>query len=269
VIASGVDLVQNKTSLIVFKGARMNNPLQGRVALVTGATSGIGRAIARAYVEAGAEVLAVGRDQQPAEDLALPGLVALQQDLTEADAVAKVLRVAEQHWGRLDVLVNNAGIASFAALEETSDALWEQTLLINLTVVFRFCRAAVPLLKRSSAGRIINIGSVMSTFGGAGLSAYAASKHGVAGLTKCLASELGQFGITANFIQPGAIVTGITSDGFANDPAFRTFWENKAAIGRWGQPEDIAPMAVFLASRGADFVSGQGLVVDGGSIQAP
>lgn len=246
----------------------MTKILNQRVALVTGAASGIGQGIVRAYAAAGAAVLAVDRTPLSAEDAALPGVIPFVQDLSEPDAVARVLQQAEQRWRRLDILVNNAGVSSFCLLEDTNDALWDENLLINLSVVFRFCRDAVPLLKRSTAGRIINLGSVMSTFGGAGLCAYAASKHGVAGLTKCLATELGQFGITANYIQPGAIVTGITREGFANNPAFREFWENKAGIGRLGQPEDIAPMAVFLASRNSDFVSGQGLVVDGGAIQS-
>jgi NAD(P)-dependent dehydrogenase (short-subunit alcohol dehydrogenase family) len=243
--------------------------LAGRVAVVTGAASGIGQAIMHAYVAAGAQVLAVDRSPLAPHDAALTGVIPWEQDLAAPQAVEKIIAEAERRWGLLDILVNNAGIAQGAPIEETSDALWEKTLLINLTVTFRLCRAAVPLLKRSEAGRIINVGSVMSTFGSAGLSAYAASKHGVAGLTKCLASELGGFGITANYIQPGAVVTAITRDGFEQNPAFRQFWEGKAAIGRLGQPEDIAPLAVFLASRGSDFISGQGLVADGGAVQAP
>lgn len=244
-------------------------PLAQRVAVVTGAASGIGQAIVHAYVAAGAEVLAVDRSPLSPEDAALPGVVGFEQDLMAPDAVARVLAEAERRWGRIDVLVNNAGIAVASPLEDTSDELWDRTLLINLTTVFRFCRDAAPLLKKSAAGRIINVGSVMSSFGSAGLAAYAASKHGVAGLTKCLASELGRFGITANFIQPGAVVTGITREGFAQNPEFRQFWENKAALGRLGQPEDIAPLAVFLASAAAGFVSGQGLIADGGAVQAP
>lgn len=246
----------------------MNNVLEKRVALVTGAASGIGQAITRAYLDAGAEVLAVDRSALSAEDAKLPGIIPFQVDLTAPGAVAQVLAAAEKHWGRLDVLVNNAGIAPYALIEETSDEIWEQTILVNLTVVFRLCRSALPLLKRSTAGRIVNTASIMSSFGGAGLSAYAATKHGVAGLTKCLASELGKFGITANYIQPGAVVTGITRDAFSQDEAYRSYWESKAALGRLGQPGDIAPAAVFLASAGAGFISGQGVIVDGGSVQS-
>ncbi|WP_018989715.1 SDR family NAD(P)-dependent oxidoreductase [Aromatoleum toluclasticum] len=247
----------------------MEKVLEKRVALVTGAASGIGQAIAHAYIEAGAEVLAVDRSAFSAEDARRPGLVTMQADLTAPGAVEQIVKTAAERWGRLDVLVNNAGVAPYALLEETSDELWDQTVLINLTLVFRLCRGALPLLKSSKSGRIINIGSVMSSFGSAGLSAYATTKHGVAGLTKCLASELGLYGITANLIQPGAVVTGITRDAFAQDDAFRTFWEGKAALGRLGQPDDIAPVAVFLASDGAGFVSGQGFIVDGGAVQKP
>lgn len=246
----------------------MNRVLEKRVALVTGAASGIGQAITHAYLDAGAEVLAVDRSPFSAEDAQRPGIVPLQVDLTAPDAVAQVLAVAQERWGRLDVLVNNAGVAPYALIEDTSDEIWDTTMLINLTLVFRLCRSALPLLKRSAAGRIVNVGSIMSSFGGAGLSAYAATKHGVAGLTKCLASELGKFGITANYIQPGAVVTGITRDAFAQDDAYRTYWESKAALGRIGQPGDIAPAAVFLASAGAGFISGQGFIVDGGSVQS-
>lgn len=244
-------------------------PLAGRVAVVTGAASGIGQAIVRTYIAAGAQVLAVDRSPLAPEDADREGVVPFEQDLTAPAAVERIVAEADRRWGRIDVLVNNAGIAKDASLEETSDELWNLTLLINLTVPFRLCRAALPLLKRSAAGRIINVGSVMSSFGSAGLSAYVASKHGVAGLTKCLASELGPFGITANYIQPGAVLTGITRDGFAQNPAFRQFWENKAALGRVGQPEDIAPLALFLASPGAGFISGQGFIADGGAVQAP
>lgn len=247
----------------------MEKVLEKRVALVTGAASGIGQAIAHAYIEAGAEVLAVDRSPFSAEDARLPGLVTMQLDLTAPGAVAQVLKTAGERWGRLDVLVNNAGVAPYALLEETSDEIWNQTVLINLTLVFQLCRGAVPLLKASKAGRIINIGSVMSGLGAAGLTAYATTKHGVAGMTKCLASELGQYGITANYIQPGAVVTGITREAFAQDEAFRTFWEGKAALGRLGQPGDIAPVAVFLASDGAGFISGQGIIADGGAVQKP
>ncbi|AMN47022.1 3-oxoacyl-[acyl-carrier protein] reductase [Steroidobacter denitrificans] len=246
----------------------MNRVLENRVALVTGAASGIGQAITHAYLDAGAEILAVDRSSFSAEELRCSGIVPLQIDLTAPDAVDRVLAVAQERWGRLDVLVNNAGIAPSALIEDTSDETWNNTILINLTLVFRMCRSALPLLKRSATGRIINIGSIMSSFGGIGLSAYAATKHGVAGLTKSLASELGKFGITANYIQPGAVLTGITRDAFAQDDAYRIYWESKAALGRIGQPGDIAPAAVFLASAGAGFISGQGFVVDGGSVQS-
>lgn len=246
-----------------------NDVLAGKVALVTGAADGIGKAITLAFAAEGAHVLAVDKtDMSVDAQLDHERITLMTTDLTAPGAVAAVLEKADRAWGRIDVLVNNAGVASFIPLEETSDEQFEAVMQINVSVVFRFCRDAAPLLKASDGGRIINIGSVMSDFGGVGLTAYAASKHAVAGITKCVASELGPFGITANYIQPGAIVTGITREGFESDPAFRQYWENRAAIGRLGQPEDIAPVAVFLASPAAAFVSGRGLLVDGGAMQS-
>lgn len=246
--------------------------LCGRSAIITGAAQGIGRAMVDSFIEQGATVLAV--DIKPLDGLldayARPeGLHVLQLDITQPAAPERIMRAASERMGGLDILINNAGISSFIPITETSDSAWDEVLALNLSSVFRLCRDAVPLLKASSSGRIINIGSVMSTFGGAGLCAYAASKHGVAGLTKCLASELGEFAITANFIQPGAILTEITRGSIQQYPQMEAFWRDKAALGRWGEPSDIAPVAVFLASDLGAFVSGTGLVADGGAMQAP
>ena len=246
--------------------------LQDRRAIITGAAQGIGRAMVDSFVEHGATVLAI--DIKPLDALHKNAshpkkLHSLQIDITQATAPERIMHAANEMLGGLDILVNNAGIASFMPITETSDVAWSEVLELNLSSVFRLCRDAVPLLKSSDSGRIINIGSVMSTFGGTGLAAYAASKHGVAGLTKCLASELGEFSITANFIQPGAILTDITRGSIRQYPEMETFWRNKAALGRWGEPADIAPVAVFLASDLGAFVSGTGVVADGAAMQAP
>jgi NAD(P)-dependent dehydrogenase (short-subunit alcohol dehydrogenase family) len=125
------------------------------------------------------------------------------------------------------------------------------------------------LLKQSEHGRIVNVGSVMSELSAPGMGAYTVSKHGVAGLTRTLALELGEHGITANYVQPGAIVTGITREVFENDGGFRDFWIQKSALKRLGQPQDVANAILFLASREAAFVTGHGLKVDGGAMQSP
>ncbi|MEL0092173.1 MAG: SDR family oxidoreductase, partial [Pseudomonadales bacterium] len=135
---------------------------------------------------------------------------------------------------------------------------------VNLSAVFRLCQASIPSLKQSTRGRIVNIGSIMTTLAGVGMGAYTTSKHAVAGLTKTLALELGEFGITANFIQPGAIITGITQASLDAGPEFERFWSEKSALGRLGRPEDIAAAINFLVSEDASFITGHGLVVDGG-----
>jgi 3-oxoacyl-[acyl-carrier protein] reductase len=230
--------------------------LAGRRALVTGAASGIGAAIAARLVADGAEVLTADRAQgcDLTVDVAAPGA---------ADAMIKACA------GRLDILVPNAGVSAFEPLDGHSDAVWVTTLDIDLGAVFRLIRAATPLLKQSPTGRIITIGSVMSTFGEAGMAAYAAAKHGVLGLTRAAAIELGPDGVTVNCIQPGAILTGITRPAFEANPAFGDYWRQKSALKRLGTPEDIADVAAFLASDDARFMTGATLVVDGGATAHP
>ncbi len=230
--------------------------LDGRKAMVTGAASGIGAAIAARFKADGAEVITA--DRAPGCDLVL--------DVADPDAAQQLLAACD---GRLDILVPNAGVSALEPLDGHSDAVWATTLEIDLNAVFRTIRACTPLLKQSAAGRIITIGSVMSTFGEAGMAAYAAAKHGVLGLTRAVAIELGPDGVTANCIQPGAILTGITKPAFAANPAFGDYWEQKSALKRLGTPEDIADVAAFLASDDARFMTGATLVVDGGATAHP
>ena len=150
-----------------------------------------------------------------------------------------------------------------------ADDVWDRILDVNLKAVFKLSRAAIPHLKNSSRGRIVNIGSIMSRLAGPGMGAYTTSKHAVAGLTKTLALELGAFGITANYILPGAIVTGITGPAIAANPGFTEFWTQKSAIGRLGQPEDIANAINFLLTAEAAFITAHGLAVDGGVMVNP
>jgi NAD(P)-dependent dehydrogenase (short-subunit alcohol dehydrogenase family) len=230
--------------------------LAGRKSLVTGAASGIGAAIAARLKADGADVITA--DRAPGCDL--------QIDVASPDAAQQLARACA---GRLDILVPNAGVSAFEPIDGHSDAVWETTLDIDLNAVFRIIRACTPLLKQSEAGRIITIGSVMSTYGEAGMAAYAAAKHGVLGLTRAVAIELGPDGVTANCIQPGAILTGITKPAFAANPAFGDYWVQKSALKRLGAPEDIADVAAFLASDDARFVTGAAIVVDGGATAHP
>lgn len=223
---------------------------------MTGAASGIGAAIAGRLRADGAEV--VTADRAPGCDLTV--------DVSRAEAAQQLVDACR---GRLDILVPNAGVSALEPIAGHSDEAWTTTLDIDLNAVFRLIRVAVPLLKLSAAGRIVTIGSVMSTFGEAGMAAYAAAKHGVLGLTRAVAMDLGPHGVTANCIQPGAILTGITRPAFSANPAFGDYWQQKSALKRLGTPEDIADVAAFLASDDARFVTGAAIVVDGGATAHP
>ena len=235
----------------------MEGRLEGRRALVTGAGSGIGAATARRLAADGATVFAVD----------LQGEVDRHADVTTPQINAALVAEAVERHGGLDILVPCAGISAFHPLEGHDDSYFERVMAVNVTAVFRIIRDAVPALKQSKHGRIITIGSTLSRFGDAGLVAYGASKHAVLGLTRSAACELGPFGITVNCVQPGAIDTPMTKPAFTEMPEFKTYWEKKAALGRLGQPEDIADVIAFLASDDARFMSGQGFFVDGGAMQ--
>jgi NAD(P)-dependent dehydrogenase (short-subunit alcohol dehydrogenase family) len=232
--------------------------------LVTGAGDGIGRATAEAFAAAGATVIAADRNAPALAQLVARGMRTVAVDVADDDAPQVLLRAAAAAGG-LDVLVNNAGICPVARLEDTDDATWDRVHAVNLRAMFRLSRAALPLLRESGRGRIVNIASISALLANEGMGAYTSSKHAVAGFSKSLAVEVGRDGITVNYIVPGAIVTGITRAAVEADAGFRDFWIGKSAVGRWGQPGDIANAVLFLASRAADFITGHGLVVDGGA----
>ncbi len=233
--------------------------LNGRVAVVTGGASGIGAQTAARLVADGAEVLRV--DQKGDADLLL--------DVTSDTASKEILDAVKSRFGKLDIIVTCAGISKFLPLEDTSDQVWDNNLAVNLTAVFRLVRDAALLLKESQAGRVVTIGSVMSEFAGPGLAAYTASKHGLLGLSRVLATELGGHGITVNCVQPGAIETPMTAPAFNDMPEYKTFWSEKAPLGRLGQPQDIADVIAFLVSDEARFMSGHGIYVDGAAMVQP
>ncbi len=240
--------------------------LNGRVAVVTGAASGIGRAIANRLAEEGAKVFGIDlQSGDMSKNKSLAGYVLL--DLTEENSTSQVLDLLNSNSESCDILVNAAGISEFGVFDDGDSDLFERTMAVNLEAVARMSRDLLPLLRKSNQGRIINIGSICSEFASQGLSAYVVSKHAVLGLTRALASELGPEGITVNCIQPGAILTGITASSFESDPSFEEHWKNKSAIGRIGNPDDVAPLAAFLASEEARFISGHGIYVDGGAMQ--
>jgi len=235
----------------------MAGRLDGRAALVTGAASGIGLATAKRLAVDGARVLTTDR----------AGDVDITADVTEPGINARLVAEAGTRFGGLDIVVACAGVTGMQSLDEHSDEFFDGVMAVNVTAVFRLMRDALRLLKHSPHGRIILIGSVMSSFGEAGMTAYGASKHAVLGMTKSVAAEVGVFGITVNCIQPGAIDTPMTAPAFAAMPEFRQRWIDKAALGRLGHPEDIADVVAFLASDDARFMSGHGVFVDGGATQ--
>jgi len=243
--------------------------LEGKSAIVTGAASGIGRATARLLAAEGATVLAVDRpgtalDATVAE--AAEGaerMSTLAADIADPESAPRIVAAALERSGRLDILVNNAGVGANALAEVMPLEEWDRVFSVNIRGMFMLCKAAIPELRASGTGRIVNIASVMAEHTDYGLSAYAASKAGVAGLTRTLALELGKFGITANYILPGAIYTGMTRQSFDQDH-IREVWERKSPLKRLGQPIDVARGILFLASEDGGFVTGQGLVIDGG-----
>ncbi|MDE0748261.1 MAG: SDR family NAD(P)-dependent oxidoreductase [Porticoccaceae bacterium] len=241
--------------------------LINRNAVVTGAASGIGAAIAKRFCDEGVNVLAIDRNAVSWAD-SYENVRSVQLDLTNGSTPGLVLENINSFLkGSCDILVNAAGVSAMAPFEETNAEVWDTTLAINFEAVTVLTRTLLPLLKKSDQARVIMIGSICSEFAPAGMSAYVVSKHAVLGLTRALASEFGGDGITVNCIQPGAIVTGITAAGFEGNSPFREHWENKAAIGRLGQPDDVAPLAAFLVSEEGRFISGHGIYVDGGAMQ--
>ncbi len=241
--------------------------LANKTALVTGANTGLGRAFAVAFARAGADVVAVGR-RAPTEtaasvEAAGRRLTFIEADLTEAratDIVAKALESADA----IDILVNNAGIIRRKDALEVDESDWDEVVDLNLKSVFFLSQAvARDLVARRRKGKIINVASMLSFQGGVRVAAYTASKSGLAGLTKLLANEWAPHGINVNAIAPGYFVTD-------NTAALRADAKRNAEIvgripaGRWGEPEDLAGAAVFLASAASDYVHGVILPVDGG-----
>jgi 3-oxoacyl-[acyl-carrier protein] reductase len=241
--------------------------LTGRVAVVTGAGRGIGAATARLLAQAGAHVALVDRDAagvtQTAEQIGVAGGEALPftNDVTDAFAVERTFdRVAEE-WGRLDVLVNNAGTLREASLEDLTDDDFRDTLDVNLRAAMVCARAAVPHMLRQGRGRILSAASGSTRLGSQGLTAYAAAKAGIVGMTRTWARELGPRGITANAVAPG-LIEGETVRTVASEELERTLARIPAR--RLGRPEEVAAVYLFLASDLAAFINGAVVGVDGG-----
>ena len=237
----------------------MGRDVSGRKAIVTGAASGIGAAAVARLRADGVDVLAVD-----AVEHGLLGTYTLIADLGHPGSFPAIAAAAEAQLGGLDILINNAGVCPAGPLDEMTEAMWDLALGINVTAVMKLTRAVLPMLRRSNAARVIKTGSILSRYGDAGLVAYVTSKHAVLGLTRALAAELGPEGVTVNCVQPGAIATGMTRTMFEENPSSLDYYIGRSVLGRIGQPEDIADVMAFLASDDARFITGQGILIDGG-----
>jgi len=237
--------------------------VEGKVVLVTGAASGIGRAVAELFHARGAKVVA--EDISPeVEALARPGLVGLIADVGRDGTAEQAVATALDKFGRLDVLVNNAGMIFFKPIVDTSRAEWDNLMAINLTGAFLHSREAMKAMTPNKRGAIINIASYASHFAFPGIGAYAASKGGMAQLTRTLALEAIEHGIRVNAIGVGDVVTNIANKEMPDGPAFLAKHGEGAPIKRAAQPTEIAEIVAFLASDRASFVVGSMLMADGG-----
>jgi 3-oxoacyl-[acyl-carrier protein] reductase len=232
--------------------------VEGKVVLVTGAASGIGRAIADLFVAEGAKVAAADRTACD-----LDGATTWQLDVADGDAITAAVDDMTERLGPIDVLVNNAGISMPVPVDaDDYFRAWDATIAVNLTAYVRLVRACLPFLERDHAGRIVNIASTEGLGATPYIGPYTASKHGVVGLTRSLACELGPRGVTVNCVCPGSIRTGMTAA--IPDDAKERFARRRVPLRRYGEPSEIAHMVLSLALPAASYVNGAALVVDGG-----
>ena len=242
--------------------------LTGKVALVTGARTGLGRAIAVACARAGADIAGLGSRLMPDTRQEIVSLgrrfVEIVTDLRQPQDYDAIVARIESELGVVDVLVNNAGVIRRANVLEFSEKDWDDVLVVNLKAVFLLSQAvARRMVATQVAGRIINIASVLSFQGGIRVPAYTAAKHGLAGLTRALANDLAPHGITVNAIAPGYMETDNTT-ALRNDASRARQILDRIPVGRWGRPDDLAPAVLFLASPWSGYVTGTIVPVDGG-----
>jgi 2-deoxy-D-gluconate 3-dehydrogenase len=248
--------------------------LSGKVAVVTGGNGGIGLGMARGLAAAGAAVVVVGRDAKKnagaVEALTASGAhaIAAQVDVRRKESCQAMIDAAIQAFGRVDILVNNAGTNIRKQPQEYSVEEWHTVIDTNLSSAFLGCQAAYPAMVRAGGGKIVNIGSMMSIFGAPFAAAYGASKGGLVQLTRSLATAWARDNIQVNAVLPGWIDTDLTRNARAQVPGLQDRVVARTPAGRWGAPDDLAGIAVFLASPASDFITGTAIPVDGGySIQ--
>jgi len=252
---------------------QLSRSVSGKVALVTGAASGMGRATAHLFADEGAKVAVVDLGQDRVDTVvaeihgahgkdAAHGWVC---DVADHGAVHTLAAEVAERFGGIDILINNAGVAlptSSFQEEDSYESNWDRTLAVNLTAHSRLVRACLPHLTKSGEGRVVNIASTEAIVTAAGMTAYAASKAGVVGLTKSLAVELGKHGVTVNCIYPGPIRTGMTAPIPEEDK--QTYARRRVPLRRYGEPEEVAQMTLNLCLPASSFVNGAAVPVDGG-----
>lgn len=243
----------------------MQIDLSGRVVLVTGAARGIGRTIAETFAREGAHVVAMDLDAD-----ALAGMeqdshaaLALPCDITDPAQVREAVAAIEERFGRLDVLINNAGINAEGPLESFDPELWDRLFAVNVRGVLNTCQAVIPLMKRQRSGRIINAASFAAIIPSVEAAAYGASKAAVVQMTRVLASELGPWGITVNAYAPGMIPTAMNGFAALDEQAASTKLD-QLSVRRWGEGEDVANLCLFLAGDLSGYITGALLDVSGG-----
>lgn len=235
--------------------------LTNKVVLITGATGGIGGAIAKQMKMAGATVVVTGRNVEKLNSEFDDGFIKIAADISVDGAAEKLINDTIEHAGRIDVLINNAGITADTLMMRMSDEQFDNVINTNLRACFKICRAAITPMMKQRFGRIINMASIVGVVGGAGQTNYAASKGGMIAMTKSIAAEVASRGITANAIAPGFIKTPMTD--VLPEELKKTYLAQIPA-GRFGEPIDIANACVFLASDEASYINGQTLHVNGG-----
>lgn len=243
--------------------------LKDQVAIVTGASQGLGRAVAVALGQNGAHVVCLARNAEKLaatvkeiEEAGGSG-EALACDVTDRKAAAEAIEATNKKHGRLDILVNNAGITRDKLMRGMSDEEWDDVIATNLTSCFVCCRTAAGLMRRKKYGRIINMASISGMIGNPGQANYSASKAGMIGMTRTMSKELVSRGVTVNAVAPGFIASEMTQE--LGDVVMEEV-KKRIPAKRVGQPEDVAATVLFLASKDAGYISGQTLVVDGGMI---
>lgn len=247
--------------------------LTGKVAIVTGGGSGIGESICHAYAKEGASVAIADRDMDGAKRVASEiteaggKASAHQVDICHADEISRVVSDVLSNYGKIDILVNNAGARIIKGFMQHSEADWNDMLQINLTGPFRFSQAVVPTMVKNGGGAIINLCSIASFIGRPNRCAYVAAKTGLLGLTRAMSMDLSVKKIRVNAIAPGMVASPFNQT-FAEAEETGDTWAGENLIGRWGQPDDIAGAAVFLASEDAGFITGSEIKIEGGWLGA-